>query len=229
MAHLTQLKLEHKITIGVLIVFLGICIIASNYFNEKKFQVFDDMNSLWYEQLIVMEEELEEVELEELEEEPEEIIPEEEIREEVTTTTRKPAKKIDYTKYYVGYLSISKIDLRKGFTDINHRFNTVTRNIQVMKESDWPHVEKGNLIIAAHSGNSAVSFFKDLWRLKKGDEAVITHQGKDYKYVIRNIYHVPKTGKIPVRRNPNQTTLTLITCTRRDNTKQTVYIAELVR
>ena len=53
-------------------------------------------------------------------------------------------------------------------------------------------------------------------------------QGQKYKYSIVNIYIVPKNGKVPIYRNYNKTTLTLITCTKNDDTTQTVYIAELV-
>jgi LPXTG-site transpeptidase (sortase) family protein len=224
-----QLKPKHKITIGVLVIFVGICVIASTYFNEKKFQVFDDMNEQWYEQLVLMEDELEEI----LEEEPpiQRLEPGDPPGNTTTTrrtTTRPTQPAIDDSRFYVGYLTIPKINFRKGFTEIDHRFNTVSRNIQVIRPSDYPDVVGGNFIIAAHSGNSAISFFRDLWRLSVGDHALVSYQGREYRYVIRQIYYVPKTGQIPIRRDLNKTTLTLITCTRGDNTKQTVYIAELV-
>jgi len=221
-------KPSQKITLGVLIVFSGICILLSNYYHEKKLQVFDDMNQLYYEQLVELENEVNEIDNEE------DIIISEEEEEVVTpppsgggtTTPKKTNPPIDYTKYYVGYLQIPKLNLKKGFTDINNKYNTVTRNIQVIKPSDYPDVAKGNFIIAAHSGSTSVSFFKDLYKLKVGDSAVVTYQNKEYTYVIKNIYTVPKTGKVAVRRNKEATTLTLITCTKGDNKSQTVYIAE---
>ena len=48
-----------------------------------------------------------------------------------------------------------------------------------------------------------------------------------YIYVLRDIYNVPKTGEVEIKRNINQTVLTLITCTHNSDTEQTVYIFEL--
>ena len=56
----------------------------------------------------------------------------------------------------------------------------------------------------------------------------VTYGGRKYQYNIVNIYNVDKTGTVTIERNFDITTLTLITCTYNDDTKQTVYIAELV-
>ena len=42
-----------------------------------------------------------------------------------------------------------------------------------------------------------------------------------------NIYNVPKTGQVEVKRDFDKTTLTLITCTKNSKTEQTVYVFEL--
>ena len=214
MARLNLTK-RNKITIGVLIVFIGICLFSSTYFLTKKNQVFDRMNELYFELLV-------ETELDELVGEEDEII----FNDDEPEISTKPA--IDYTEYYVGYLSIPKLNLKKGFTDIGNRYNTVTRNIQVIKPSDYPDVDKGNFIIAAHSGSTSISFFRDLWKLEINDEAFVNYKGNDYQYIIKDIYTVPKTGMVTIKRNKEVSTLTLITCTRRDNTTQIVYILERV-
>ena len=214
---------QQKITLGVLIAFSGICLLLSNYYREKKLQVFDDMNQLYYEQLVDLEADIDELDDDE---EVGVVPPVSDGTTTTTTTTTRPA--IDYTKYYLGYLELPKINLKKGFTAIDHKYNTVSRNIQVMEPSDYPNVVGGNFIIAAHSGSTAVSFFKDLYKLGLGDTAIITYQDQEYKYEIKNIYTVPKTGKVSIRRNKEATTLTLITCTKGDKTTQTVYIAERI-
>ena len=224
-------RTEHKITIGVLIMFIGLCLLSSNYLSAKKLEVFDEMNELYYEQLVDLETELEELEDEVVipggEEAPIEL-PLPQPGNEPTTTKKPTAKPVDYTKYYVGYLSIPKINLKKGFTEINNKYNNVNRNIQVMKPSNYPDVALGNMIIAGHSGSTAVSFFKDLYKLKKGDALYITYEDVEYTYIISNIYTVPKTGKVKIVRDVTQTTLTLITCTKGNSKTQTVYIAERV-
>ncbi len=219
-------KRKTKVTIGVLIFFIGLCILSSNYLKQKKFQVFDEMNELYYEAIVEME-----IMTEELADTDDYII-EENIIEEPVVEENIPAPvvvtPIDYTKYYVGYLSIPKIDLKKGFTDIDNKYNTVNRNIEVIKPSKYPDVDKGNFIIAGHSGTSSVSFFKDLYKLVLEDEIYITYNNTEYKYIIKNIYTDIKDGDVVVRRDSNKKTLTLITCTKGDKNTQTIYIAESV-
>ncbi len=193
----------------------------SSYYKEKKFEIFDEMNDLYYSMLVEIPEELEELEEEVVSEE--ETISETEV---VTTTNVTPV--IDYSKYYVGNIYIPKIDLKKGFTEIDSRYNTVSRNVQVIRPSDYPDVEKGNFILAGHSGSSSVSFFKDLYKLGVADEVYITYNNVEYKYIIKNIYTDIKDGDVAVRRNRSKTTLTLITCTKGDKNTQTIYIAERV-
>ena len=59
------------------------------------------------------------------------------------------------------------------------------------------------------------------------DVAKITYKGKVYTYKIDNIYKEEKDGTVTIYRDEGRNTLTMITCTKDDNTKQTVYIAYL--
>lgn len=133
----------------------------------------------------------------------------------------------EVTNNYIGYLSIPKINLNKGFLDKRSENNDVEKNILVVDGSSYPDVNKGNLIIAGHSGTGWKAFFNDLYKLTTGDEATISYKGTKYIYRIVNIYKQPKIGKIAIYRNYEKTTLTLITCTNNDSQTQTIYIAEL--
>ena len=137
------------------------------------------------------------------------------------------SKDNDTKKNYIGYLEIPRISLRYGFVAKNSYYNHVNRNIQVINVSDFPDIEGGNLIIAGHSGNSRVSYFKNLYKLKIGDIAKVTYKNNLYTYKIVDIYKEKKDGSITIKRDMTKTTLTLITCTYRDEKTQTVYIAEL--
>ena len=129
---------------------------------------------------------------------------------------------------YIGYLSIPKINLKKGFTSIEDKNNTVSKNIEILGSSDYPDEEFGNVILASHSGNSSISFFNKLYLLELGDVAYIEYNNVTYTYKITDIYTVEKNGKVEIKRNKNVSALTLITCTRGDNKTQTVYISELI-
>ena len=129
---------------------------------------------------------------------------------------------------YIGYLIIPKINLTKGFVDRRSSENDVEKNIYIVDGATYPDVEKGNFIIAAHSGPGWQAFFKDLYQLTTGDQIYVTYKGKKYTYQLTNIYKQEKTGKIAIYRNYEKSTLTLITCTNHDLTSQTVYISELI-
>ena len=133
----------------------------------------------------------------------------------------------EVTDNYIGYLTIPKINLIKGFLDYRSQENDVDKNILVVEGSNYPDTEKGNFIIAGHSGTGWNAFFNDLYQLEVGDNAIITYQDKKCEYKIVNIYTQPKIGKLAIYRDYDKTTLTLITCTNNDSTTQTVYIAEL--
>ena len=145
-----------------------------------------------------------------------------------TTTTTTTIKTTSESKnIYVGYLNIPKINLQRGFTDINSKYNKVSKNIYVHPSSSYPDKVNGNLILASHSGTSSISFFKNLYKLELNDDVYVNYNNKDYHYKVTDIYTDVKDGDIGIRRNKNKTTLTLITCTKNDKTTQTVYICEL--
>ena len=146
-----------------------------------------------------------------------------EIPEEVKETPKPTETKIDY----FAVIKIPKIGLEKGLAPKGSYYNNVNRNIFVLNESDMPDKEKGNVILAGHSGNARTSYFKNLYKLENDDVVSIFYNGYEYKYKVVNHYDVEKTGKVNIVRNAEKTTLTLITC-RHNTNKQIVYICELV-
>lgn len=189
--------------IATISILLGGFFLSYNYIQSKKVVAFDYIANIFYnenQEIILQDGEHQEEEEEELGE---------------------------VTNDYIGYLSIPKINLKKGFLDKRSPENDVEKNILVVEGSNYPDKDKGNLMLAGHSGTGWKAFFNDLYKLNKGDIAVVTYKGKTYTYKIVNIYTQPKVGKIAIYRNYDKTTLTLITCTNHDSTTQTIYIAEL--
>ena len=122
-------------------------------------------------------------------------------------------------------LEIPKINLKQEFYPNDKEKNNVDKGIQVIETSKMPN-KKGNLILASHSGNSKISYFKNLDKLNINDIVYIYYQNKKYKYIITNIYDVEKTGYVDIKRNKNRQALTLLTCKKNTN-KQTVFIGYL--
>ena len=130
-------------------------------------------------------------------------------------------------KNYFMVVEIPKIDLKKGLCRINESCNKVSKNIEILKESNMPNIDKGNLILASHNGNSNVSFFDKLNRLKVNDTIYIYFEGIKYEYKLANSYEIDKNGSAVIHREGSKNTLILITCKKWSKTKQIVYIAYL--
>ena len=207
---------------GILIILIGISIGLSEYFIERKSKAYSDMNILLYENELPknIDESINIVTPESQISEQEQSINEDK-QEEQKKEENKPVQ-----HNYIGILEIPKINLKRGFYDLNYRYNHVDYNITVIKGSTFPNVENNNLILAAHSGECAVCFFDKLYKLSKGDIAYLTYNNVKYTYKIVDIYEVEKDGTVAIYRDYTKKTLTLITCTRNSDTKQTVYILE---
>lgn len=129
---------------------------------------------------------------------------------------------------YFGYIEIPKINLKHGLVEENYKYNNVDITIQTIHPSNYPNEEKGNLILASHSGTSNISYFKNLYQLNNEDIVNIYYNNTKYVYKITNIYTQPKNGEVNIYRDKDKTVLTLITCTKNDDTTQTVYICEQI-
>ena len=221
---LKRIKLQNStlILIGILLVLSGITIGFSDYFKSKKDKAFSDMNILLYEsempEIIESDEEIEE---RQKQEEPE--VSEPQLGENPEDDNK---NENEYTYNYIGVLEIPKLNLKRGFLDINSWYNNVDYNITVIKGSTFPDEKNNNLILAAHSGPCSFCYFDSLYKLSIGDVAYVTYNGYKHSYKIVNIYEVEKDGTVAIYRDYSKSVLTLITCTRNSTTKQSVYILE---
>lgn len=204
-----------KIIISIIIILIGSIILASEYLNSKKIAVYDYMNEIYYNVTDAKPEEVnKDIKENNEEKDSEETSYKFDIKEEESM--------------YIGYLSIPEINLKKGFTKKDSKYNTISKNIQILSASDYPDKENGNVIFAAHSGNSSVSYFNKLYLLNKDSLIYITYNNVNYTYKITDIYTVEKNGTVEVKSNKDKSNITLITCTKNDNTTQTIYIGELI-
>lgn len=190
--------------ISAVAILIGGFFLSYNYIQSKKIMAYDYMANVFYTNNLNV------------------FVEEDGIKREEPVTEEGPV-----TNDYIGYLNIPKINLTKGFLDKRSTENDVEKNILVVEGSSYPDVERGNLILAGHSGTGWKAFFNDLYKLNEGDVAYVTYKNKKYTYKIVNIYTQPKIGTIAIYRNYDKTTLTLVTCTNNDSTTQTIYIAEL--
>lgn len=88
---------------------------------------------------------------------------------------------------YIGFLDIPVIRLKRGFYSMTSEYNNVNKNIQVIAD-DMDNL----LILAAHRGNSKVSFFQNLEKLSLGDEIYLNYKHSVYKYRLYYKYYEKK-------------------------------------
>ena len=202
-------KLSNK-TI-VIIAFIGIIggtlLLASDYLQGKKDKVYKKVSISLYSEINDQKQDNTPQNIEQAEEEP--YVP-----------TPNP-------NGYLGILTIDKINLKQGFFDKTYEDNNVSKNLTFLSPSNYPDEKNGNVILVAHSGVTHIAYFKNLYKLTVGDKAKIEYKGHLYTYKIDNIYNETKDGNVTIYRDTNRQTLTMITCTKNDDTKQTIYIAYL--
>ena len=215
-----KIKKSQILIFGSFLVFVGVLFLSSNYLIKIRNEVFNEMIIKMMD--VNVTEEIENVpEVENIEEKPVE------KDKNTSSNTTNNNYVINYDKYY-GVLEIPRIGLKRGFYNLGNRYNNIEYNVAMVEGSSMPDVNNGNLILMAHSGDAYISYFEYLYKLSAGDMAYVTYKGTKYSYKIVNIYNVEKNGRVTIYRNYDKTTLTLITCTKNDDTSQTVYIAELV-
>ena len=197
--------------IAAIIIIVGGFFLLYDYIESKKVLAYDYISNYYYNGKDL-------VEIESLYE-----IKEEDAVKEI----KEEEEEGPVTDEYIGYLTIPKINLTKGFVDKRSSENDVEKNILIINGSNYPDVENGNFILAGHSGTGWKAFFNELYQLEMNDVAYVTYKGKKYTYNLVNKYTQPKVGKVAIYRNYDVRTLTLITCTNHDQTTQTIYILEL--
>lgn len=214
---LKKIKIKNStiLLIGIIVILIGISLSFYEYFVSKKQKAFTEMNVMLYENEI-----------------PENIEDEKELEVEIDNPIDNEQNNENTedkgTKYnYIGILEIPKINLKNGFLGLDSKYNNVDYNITVIKGSTFPDTDKSNLILAAHSGICPVCYFENLYNLVLGDYAYIYYNNIKYTYKIVDIYEVEKDGTVAIYRDYTKSGLTLITCTRNSDTKQTVYILDM--
>lgn len=218
-----KFKNSFVLLIGILLIVSGVFIGFLDFFKERKEKTFSQMNILLYDNETPLEiDEGSDIPKDENDNKEEETPTEQPSQDNGNNNGNKNSFKYDF----IGTLEIPKINLKSGFLDINSRYNNVDYNITVINGSTFPDEFNGNLILAAHSGECSYCYFNRLYKLGVGDIAYLTYKNIKYNYKIVNIYEVPKKGSVPIYRDTDKNTLTLITCTRNSDTKQTIYILE---
>lgn len=133
-----------------------------------------------------------------------------------------------YNKYdsnvssYFGVLKIEKINLNGVVYYMNSKNNNVNKNIYLAND------DKNLIVLAAHSGNSKVSYFVNLHKISVGDKVNLIWNDYLRTYEIFEINYVDKTGTINVK-SYNYPIILLVTCSKTLKDKQVIYFGRLIK
>ena len=198
-------KYTFIVTIGVILIILSFFYIGYKYYFDIQSEKLEEENINNFFDVDASEEEV-------IEEEKENELKVQEQRKTIN---------------YVGIIEIPKINLKKGLVNKNSKNNNVDKTIMTLKETTYPDDNSiSHIILASHSGNCSVCYFKNLYKLNINDDVYFYYKGNKYIYNISNKYEIDKTGKMEYK-YANNSNIVLITCIRGTN-KQIVYIADLI-
>ena len=210
-----KLKKSQLLLLGSLFIFVGIISLSYNYFLILREAVYSDMRISMMDDEVVEDQVADNIPITET------------VNNENANANNNNNYVIDYSKY-LGVLEIPRIGLKRGFYGVGSRYNNIQYNVAMVNGTSLPDQVNGNTILMAHSGDAYISFFAYLYKLEIGNLAYITYQGNQYTYQLVNRYDVPKIGVVSIKRDYTKTCLTLITCTKDNDSLQTVYVFEQV-
>ncbi|MBR1749237.1 MAG: sortase [Bacilli bacterium] len=127
------------------------------------------------------------------------------------------------TTTYIGVLELPSIHLKQGFYEKTSNLNQVDKNMELINECN-PN-SRCDFILASHSGNSPISYFKDLDKLQKEDKAILDYKHQLYTYTLAQEINQKKTGFLSLEKK-NSSRLILTTCDKQNDAIQKVYIFE---
>ena len=129
---------------------------------------------------------------------------------------------VDVSKEYFGRLKIPKINLNKGFYSYSSPYNNVDKGLELI--NDYVSLKNG-IVLASHSGNSNVSFFKDLYKISIGDYVYISFGKDEYTYKVTSKYETLKNGYLDL---PSYDYLLVLTTCSYNDGKQLVICCTLL-
>ncbi len=131
---------------------------------------------------------------------------------------------LNFTSYYqsqnnVTYnneVIIESIGLKQII--VSYKYSSINKNIILLKESDYIN---DLYFLAAHSGNSKISFFKNLDLININDKVTLIINNRKIKYLVAKKYYIKKNGYMNLEKEEKDL-LYLITCDKRDKNQQLI-------
>lgn len=128
----------------------------------------------------------------------------------------------------IARIEISNINIDNYIYDFNSNNNTVEKNVTILKSSILPNKNHSIIFLAAHSGNSKISFFNNLNKIKNNQKINFYYNNYKYIYKIIKNYEVEKDGTIEINKDSSNQ-LILTTCSTNNKNKQLIIESILLQ
>lgn len=117
--------------------------------------------------------------------------------------------KIGHPNRYLDKIIIPKINLNESFIIGNKAMNKLNY-IQLAPYTNLPSDDDAYLIFMAHSGNSKISYFKNIDKLEFGSKIIVNYKANTYTYLVYNKIIISPKNTEALYYKPR--TLVLLTC-----------------
>ncbi|MPQ44171.1 class D sortase [Clostridium tarantellae] len=124
--------------------------------------------------------------------------------------SKKPVSEAELKQKAIGILNIPKINLEIGIIE-GVDYEDIKFVVGHFPGSPYPG-EKGNFAIAGHRVSYFGQAFKDINKLKDGDEIKVSYKGKEYVYEVTDIFEITPQDTYVLDKT-DDATITIITCT----------------
>lgn len=125
-------------------------------------------------------------------------------------------------------LEIKKLGINHYIYNFNSSYNTVEKNVAILEASVLPDHDNSIVFLAAHSGNSKISYFNNLKYLRLNDIIHFYYNNYKYSYQIIHIHEDEKNGYIGINKN-DKNQLILTTCSTKNKRKQLIVESILIK
>lgn len=128
-------------------------------------------------------------------------------------------------KEYIAYLKIPTLNINRGLYSYTDKRNDVGKEVMVLETSNFL---TGNIVLAAHSGNSRYAYFNNLDKLDENMYIYILYKNYMYTYKLFKKEEIKKTGYVDLE-TYSYPTMKLITCKKDSKEKQIIFITKLIK
>lgn len=128
----------------------------------------------------------------------------------------------------IAKVKIPRLNINHDIYDLNSSYNNVEKNVTLLDGSILPNKKNSIIFLAAHSGNSKISYFNHLNKIKPKEKVTFYYDNYKYIYQVINIKEENKNGYIKInKRKENQ--LILTTCSTNNKEKQLIVESMLIK